>query len=49
MFIQGVRAEDLIDSSAEITIMGAELLKKVAAVNRLKKKEFKKPDKILKA
>ena len=45
MFIQGVPAEGLIDSGAKITIMGGELFKKVATVNRLKKKDFK-PDKI---
>ena len=46
VFIQGVPAEGLVDSGAEITIMGGELFKKVATVNRLKRKDFKKPDKI---
>ena len=46
MFIQSVPAEGLIDSGAEITIMGGELFKKVVTVNGLKKKNFKKPDKI---
>ena len=45
VFIQDVPAEGLIDSGAKITIMGGELFKKVATVNRLKKKDFK-PDKI---
>ena len=47
VFIQGVPAEGLVDSGAEITIMGGELFKKVATVNRLKK-DFKKPDKVCK-
>ena len=46
VFIQGIPAEGLIDSGAEITIMGGELFKKVATVNKLKKKDFKKSDKI---
>ena len=46
VFIQGVPAEGLIDSGAEITIMGGDLFKKVATVNKLKKKDFKKPDKV---
>ena len=37
VFVQGVPAEGLIDSGAEITIMGSELFKKVANVNSLKK------------
>ena len=37
VFVQGVTAEGLIDSGAEITKMGSELFKKVATVNRLKK------------
>ena len=43
--IQGVPATGVIDSGADITIMGAELFKKVASVARLKKSAFKKPDK----
>ena len=46
VLIQGVPAEGLIDSGAEITIMGKELFKKVASINRLKKKDFKPPDKV---
>jgi hypothetical protein len=41
----GVPATGLIDSGAYIAIMGAEPFKKVAAVARLKKSAFKKPDK----
>ena len=43
--IQGVPATGVIDSGADITIMGAELFKLVASVARLKKSAFKKPDK----
>ena len=45
MDIQGVPATGVIDSGADITIMGAELFKKVASVAHLKKSAFKKPDK----
>ena len=34
----------IIDSGADITIMGGELFKKVAAAARLKKRDFKKAD-----
>ena len=40
--VQGVHAQELIDTGADISIIGAELFKKVAAVARLKKD----PDKI---
>ena len=43
--IQGVPAEEVIDSGADITILGGELFKKVAAVTRLKKKDLKEADK----
>ena len=43
--VQGVPATGVIDSGADITIMGAELFKQVASVARLKKSAFKKPDK----
>ena len=43
--IQGVPAIGVIDSGADITIMGAEFFKKVASVACLKKSAFKKPDK----
>ena len=35
----------IVDSGADITIIGAELFKKVAAVVKLRKKDFKKSDK----
>ena len=44
--VQGVPVEGVIDSGADITIMGADLFKKVAAVARLKKKQLKKSDKV---
>ena len=43
--IQGVPAEGVIDSGADITIIEGELFKKVAAVARLKKKDLKEADK----
>ena len=43
--IMGVPAYGIIDSGADITILG-ELFKKVAAVARLKKKHLKKADKL---
>ena len=44
--VQGVPAEGIVDSGADITIMGAELFKMVAAANKIKKKAFHKPDKV---
>ena len=43
--VQGVKAHRVIDASADISIMGGELFKRVAAVARLRKKDFKPPDK----
>ena len=43
--IQGVPAYGIVDSGADITIIGGELFKKVAAVARLRKKDFKDADK----
>ncbi len=43
--VQGVLAYGIIDSGADITIIGGSLFKKVAAVAKLKKKDFKKADK----
>lgn len=45
VLIQGVPAHGVIDTGADITIMGGELFKMVASVNKLKKSKFKKPDK----
>ena len=44
--VQGVPAYGLIDSGADITIIGGTLFKKVAAVARLKKRDFMKADKV---
>ena len=44
--VQGVPAEGVIDSGADITIIGGDLFRRVAAVAKLKKRDFKKADKI---
>ena len=44
--VEGVPAQGIIDSGSEITIMGEELFCKVAAVARLRKSQFKNPDKV---
>ena len=44
--VQGVPAYGIIDSGADITIIGGSLFRKVATVARLKKKNFKKADKM---
>lgn len=46
VLIQGVPAVGIIDSGADITIMGGALFKKVTAVARLRKRDFHKADKI---
>ena len=43
--IQGVPAYDLIDSGADISIMGGTLFRKVATAAHLKKRDLKRPDK----
>ena len=43
--IQGVEAHGIVDTGADITIMGPELFKKVAAVAHLKKSQLKPADK----
>ena len=45
MEIAGVPAVGLVDTEADITIMGSELFKKVAAVAGVKKRQFKPADK----
>ena len=42
--IQGVPTSGIIDTGANIMIMGGELFKKVATTARLRKKDFCKPD-----
>ena len=44
--VQGVPAVGIVDSAADITIMGGSLIKKVASVVRLWKKDFKSTDKV---
>ena len=43
--VQGVPAYGIIDSGADITIIGGSLFKKVATVAKLRKREFKPADK----
>ena len=42
--IQGVPTSGVIDTGADITIMGGELFKKIAKAARLKKRDFKQED-----
>ena len=44
--VQGVPAQGIVDSGADITIIGGELFRRVAAVARLRKKDLKKPDRV---
>ena len=43
--VQGVPAYCVLDSGADITIMGGMLFRKVATVAQLKKRDLKRPDK----
>ena len=43
VLIQGVPAVGILDSGADITIIGAE---KIAVTDKVKKKHFKKPDRV---
>ena len=45
VLIQGVPSVGLVDTAADITIIGGDLFKKVASVARLKKRDFKPADK----
>ena len=45
VWIQGVPVYGIVDTGADITSIGGELFKKVAAVARLKKKDLKEADK----
>ena len=47
--IQGVPAQGVVDSGADITIMGGDLFRRVAAVAKLKKRDLKRADKVLRA
>jgi len=42
--VQGVPAYGIVDSAADITIMGGKLFEQVANVAHLRKKEFKPAD-----
>ena len=44
--IHGVPADGIVDTAADITIMGGKLFALVASAARLKKKDFRKPDKV---
>ena len=44
--VQGVPAWGIVVSGADITIIRKELFKTVAAVSKLKKRDFKKPNKV---
>ena len=46
VLIRGVAAWGVVDSGADITIIGKELFKQVASVCKLKRRDFKKPDRI---
>ena len=46
MDIQGVPADGIVDTAADITIIGGKLFALVASTARLRKKDFKKPDKV---
>ena len=43
--IQGVPAYGIVDTGADISIIGGNLFKKVASVARLRKRDFKPADK----
>ena len=43
--IQGVLAYGIIDTAADITIVGGRLFKRIVTIARLKKKDLKPPDK----
>jgi hypothetical protein len=44
--VQGVEARGLVDTGADITIMGGDLFKKIATAARLLREQFKKPDRV---
>ena len=46
VIVHGVPADGVIDTGADITIMGQELFARVAAAARLRKKNFRRPDKV---
>ena len=46
VLLEGVPAFGIVDSGADITIIGGTLFKRVAAVARLKKRDFRPSDKV---
>ena len=46
VMIQGVQACGVVDSGADITIIGRDLFTTIATANKLKKRDLKKPDKV---
>ena len=44
--MEGVPAKGVVDSGADITIMGGDLFRRVAAASRLRKSQFMKADKV---
>ena len=46
VIVQGVQSDGVFDTGADITIIGQELFARVAAAARLRKKNFRKPDKV---
>ena len=46
VLLQGVPASGIVDTGADITIIGGDLFKKVVAVAKLKRKHFRRPDKV---
>ena len=47
--VQGVPAFGIIDTRADITVIGGKLFKRVATIARLKKRDLKRADKTLRA
>ncbi len=45
VLVQGVPMNGILDTGADITTIGGKMFKKVAAVARLRKRDFKHPDK----
>ena len=43
--VGGVPMDGIVDSGADITIVGGDMFKRVAAVAKLRKRDFKPPDK----
>ena len=46
VLLEGVPARGIVDSGSDITILGGDLFRMVAAVARLRKSDLKTPDKV---